>query len=155
MHWYNVFLDIAVAVGTIGSSIVALCLGLRGVRRKIDATFLWEDATDFQPMLLVQNISSRITVIKSVEIRYGGEKVCETKAAMEPYLSKYSIIEPGEIKRIPMEKFDLKFMPAKDEYRKKVLKIIVKQQSGSKCKFTTRLSYFELCERFFGEGLCG
>ena len=67
MHWYTVFLDIAVAIGTIGSSIVALYLGLRGARRKIDATFLWEDATDCQPTLLVQNISSRIAVIKSVE----------------------------------------------------------------------------------------
>lgn len=155
MHWYTVLLDIAVAIGTIGSSIVALYLGLRGTRRKIDATFLWEDATDCQPTLLVQNISSRIAVIKSVEIRYGGEKVCKIEAAMEPYLSKYAIIEPGEVKKIPMGKFDLKFKPAEEEQRKRVLKTIVKQQNGPKCTFVTKLSYFELRERFFGAALFG
>jgi len=153
MRWYNIALDIAVAVGTIASSVIALYLGLSGTRRKIDALFLWEDATDYQPILLVQNVSNRIAVIKSVEIRYDGESVCHIRASMEPHLSKYAIIEPGKIQRIPMNKFDLRFPQKGDQLQKYKLKTIVRQQAGFKCKFTIRLSYSELKEKFFGQGL--
>jgi len=140
-------------IGTIGATVVALWLALRGNQRRIDGTFIWEAATNYQPTLLVQNTSNRIAVIESVEIYYRNQNVCTVKASESFELSKYAIIESGQVQKIPMNEFISKFPKPTDVKRKYRLKTIIKQQNGWRCVFATKLSYDELQERFSGQVL--
>ena len=147
------WINLLSAIGTVGATAVALWLALRGNQRRIDGTFIWEAATSYQPTLLVQNTSNRLVVIESIDIRYMDIPVCTIKASEDYALSKYVIIESGQIQKIPMCEFLLEFPKPVDVKKKHQMKVIIKQQKGQQCVFTTKLSYDELQERFFGQGL--
>lgn len=147
------WINLLSAIGTIGATVVALWIALQGNQRRIDGTFIWEVATNYQPTLLVQNTSNRIAVIKSIEVYYRNQNICTVKASESYELSKYVIIEAGQVQKIPMSEFITKFPKPTDVKKKYRLKAIIKQQNGWRCVFVTKLSYDELQERFFGQGL--
>lgn len=150
---YSLFLDTATALGTIGATLVALWLGLRENRRRIDGTFIWDVATSYQPTLLVQNTSTRIVVIEHIELKYKRESVCSINVLEEYSFAKYAIIEAGQIQKIPMTEISLKFPKPADHGKKYKLEVIIKQLNGRKSLSTTKYSYNEIQERFFGQGL--
>ena len=152
MYNYSLFLDTATALGTIGATLVALWLGLRENRRRIDGTFIWDVATSYQPTLLLQNTSNRIVIVESIEIRYRMETVCSINVLEEYSLAKYAIIEAGEIQKIPMDVIPLKFPKPASPQKKYKLKVIIKQRNGSRHISTTKYSYDEIQERFWGQG---
>lgn len=70
-NWIN----LASAIGTIGATTVALWLALRDTGRHVDGTFIWEAASSYQPILLIQNISRKIFVLESIEINITGRSL--------------------------------------------------------------------------------
>ena len=90
------WINLASAVGTVGATLVALYLALKGNMRHVDGTFIWEASTEYQPTLLVQNTSTRIIVIDSIEIKYRGKKVGIIRASDDKQLAKHAIIEAGD-----------------------------------------------------------
>ena len=141
------------AIGTFGAAVIALWLALRDSQRRIDATFIWEPATKYEPTLLVQNTSNRISVIKNIEIQYYHQHVCTIETSEDFELANYAIIESGQIQRIPMSSFLREFPRPTNEKKKYKLKTIIRQHSGKSCVFVLKLSYEDLQERFFGQGL--
>ena len=96
------WINLASAIGTVGATLVALYLAFKGNMRHVDGTFIWEASTEYQPTLLVQNTSTRIVVIDSIEIKYRGKKVSIIRTSDDKELAKYAIIEAGQIKKIPI-----------------------------------------------------
>lgn len=143
----------ASAVGTIGATMVALWLVLRTASRHIDATFVWEAASSYQPTLLVQNTSFRIVVLESMEVQYCNTQVCMVDMAKEFEFAKYSILEAGQTMKIPMATVKFAFPKPSNQKRKYSLKIIIRQRTGPKRVCSVQYSYSELQERFFGQGL--
>ncbi len=141
------------ATGTLGAVVISLWLALRKGPRRFDATFIWEDATDYQPILLLQNTSDRIVLLKNLKVIYGHKVVCQFEVSESVTLSKHAILEAGQLARIPLASFQLKFPKPKDESRKYKLKVKVGQRNGRSCSYSTKLSYSDLQTRFFGQGL--
>ena len=94
---------------------VALWLALRTTSRYIDATFVWEAASSYQPTLLVQNTSTRIVVLESIEVWYCNTQVCMVDMAKEFKFAKYSILEAGQTMKIPMATVKCTFPTIKRE----------------------------------------
>ena len=147
------WINLASAVGTIGATMVALWLALRTTSRHIDATFVWEVASSYHPTLLVQNTSSRIVVLASIEVRYCNTQVCMVDMAKEFEFAKYSILEAGQTMKIPMATVKFAFPELNNQKRKHRLKIIIRQRTGIKRVSSIKYSFNELRERFFGQEL--
>ena len=152
MCWYNLFLDTATAIGTVGATVVALWLALREYRKRVDGTFVWEAATNFQPTLLVQNTSNRIVVIESIEIKYNRKRVSVIKASEDPILAKNAIIEAGEIKKLPINIVYLDVQDQLNPRKAHYLKVIIKLRNGCKHMSKQKYSFEEMQGLFFGQG---
>ena len=70
-NWIN----LASAIGTIGATTVALWLALRDTGRHVDGTFIWEAASSYLPILLIQNTSRKIFVLESIEFKITGRSL--------------------------------------------------------------------------------
>lgn len=147
------WINLASAVGTIGATMVALWLALRTTSRYIDATFVWEAASSYQPTLLVQNISTKLVVLESIRVKYCNSQVCTIDMTREFKFAKYAILEAGQTIRIPMATVELAFPKPNNQKRKHRLKIIIRQRTGPRRVCSVKYSYSELQERFFGQGL--
>ena len=147
------WINLASAVGTIGTTMVALWLALRTTSRYIDASCVWEAASSSQPTLLVQNTSTRIVVLESIEVWYCNTQVCMVDMAKEFKFAKYSILEAGQTMKIPMATVKCTFHEPNNQKRKHRLKIIIRQRTGPKRVCSVKYSYSELQERFFGQEL--
>ena len=151
MYCYKMLLDIATTIGTVGATIVALWLGLRDGVKKIDGTFIWDAATSFQPTLFIQNMSKRIVVIESIEVKYRHKIVCIIHAGEDYNLAKYAIVEANKTQNIPMGKYDLRF-PKQDNSKKKyVLKITIRQRNGRSAVSKLKYSFDEIGGLIFGQ----
>ena len=95
-NWIN----LASAIGTIGATTVALWLALRDTGRHVDGTFIWEAASSYQPILLIQNTSGKIVVLESSEIKYYGKIAYMIDATEDFKFARQSIIEAGNIQKI-------------------------------------------------------
>ena len=147
------WISLASAIGTVGATLVALYLALKGNMRHVDGTFIWEASTEYQPTLLVQNTSTRIIVIDSIEIKYRGKQVGIIKASDDRKLAQQAIIEAGQIKRIPI---NIRYLDIQDlSNRKKChcLKVIIKLRSGRRHTSKQKYSYDELLGLVFGQKL--
>ena len=67
--------------------------------------------------------------------------------------ARQSIIEAGNIQKIPINTGKLKFAKPSNPKRKYALKVIIRQRTGPKKVCTAKYSYEELGTRFFGQGL--
>ena len=148
-NWIN----LASAIGTIGATTVALWLALRDTGRHVDGTFIWEAASSYQPILLIQNTSGKIVVLESIEIKYYGKIAYMIDATEDFKFARQSIIEAGNIQKIPINTGKLKFAKPSNPKRKYALKVIIRQRTGPKKVCTVKYSYEELDARFFGQGL--
>ena len=148
-NWIN----LASAIGTIGATTVALWLALRDTGRHVDGTFIWEAASSYQPILLIQNTSRRIVVLESIEIKYYGKIAYMIDATEDFKFARQSIIEAGNIQKIPINTGKLKFAKPSNPKRKYALKVIIRQRTGPKKVCAVKYSYEELGTRFFGQGL--
>lgn len=147
------WINLASAIGTVGATLVALYLALKGNMRHVDGTFIWEASTEYQPTLLVQNTSTRIIVIDSIEIKYSGKQVGIIKASDDRKLAQQAIIETGQIKRIPINirYLDIKDLP--NRKKRHYLKVIIKLRSGRRHTSKQKYSYDELLGLVFGQKL--
>ena len=147
------WINLASAVGTVGATIVALWLALREGQKRVDATFVWESATNYQPTLLVQNTSNRIVVVKSIEIRYNRKRVSIIKAEEESSLSKHAILEAGQIKKIPINIVYLDIPDQKKPKKAYALEVIILLRNGHKHISKQKYSFEEMKGLFFGQSL--
>lgn len=147
------WINLASAIGTIGATLLALYLALKENMRHIDGTFLWEVSTDYQPTLLVQNTSSRIVVIDSIEIKYHGRRVSIIRASDDRGLAKHSIIEAGMIKKIPINIIYLDIKEQSNRKKRQCLKVVIKLRNGRKYTSKQKYSYDEMAELLFGQAL--
>jgi hypothetical protein len=147
------WINLVSAVGTVGATLVALYLALNGNMRHVDGTFIWEASTEYQPTLLVQNTSTRIIVIDSIEIKYSGKQVGIIKASDDRKLAQQAIIEAGQIKRISINirYLDIKDLPNRE--KRHCLKVIIKLRSGRRHTSKQKYSYDELLGLLFGQAL--
>lgn len=141
------------AIGTVGATIVALWLARKDNQRRIDGMFVWNATTEYQPILLVRNISKRISVIKSIEMRYLKTTICSINISEHFDVSKFAILHPNKCFEIPICKYMQMPKPPKTEKNKYRLKVAIRQWNGRRYSFSTRLSYEEFQTRFFGQKL--
>ena len=147
------WISLASAIGTVGATLVALYLALKGNMRHVDGTFIWEASTEYQPTLLVQNTSTRIIVIDSIEIKYRGKQVGIIKASDDRKLAQQAIIEAGQIKRIPINILYLDIQDLPNRKKRHCLKVIIKLRSGRRHTSKQKYSYDELLGLVFGQKL--
>lgn len=147
------WINLATAIGTIGATLVALYLALKGNMRHVDGTFIWEASTEYQPTLLVQNTSTRIIVVDSIEIKYRGKQVGVIKASDDKKLAQQAIIEAGQIKRIPINIAYLKIGDLPNRQKRHCLKVIIKLRNGRRHTSKQKYSYDELLGLVFGQAL--
>ena len=147
------WINLASAVGTVGATLVALYLAHRGNTRHVDGTFIWAASTEYQPTLLVQNTSTRIIVIDSIEIKYRGKKVSIIKASNDRKLAEQSIIEAGQIKKIPINLLYLDIQDLPNRKKRHCLKVIIKLRNGRRHASKQKYSYDELLGLVFGKRL--
>ena len=147
------WINLASAIGTVGATIVALYLARKGNTRHVDGTFIWEAATNYQPTLLVQNTSSRIIVIDSIEIKYRNKRTGIIRASDDKAFAKQAIFEAGQIKKIPINivYLDIKDLPNRKKRHR--LKVIIKLRNGRKHTSKQKYSYDELLGLVFGQSL--
>ena len=147
------WINLVSAIGTIGATGVALWLARRSTSRHVDGTFIWEISTSYQPTLLIQNTSDRIVVLESIEVRYHRKPACLIKMDKSYSFSKYSIIEVGQVVKIPLGDAEFTFKTPNNQKKKYRLKIIIQQRNGRQYVCVSKYSFEELQERFFGKGL--
>ena len=147
------WINLATAIGTIGATLVALYLALKGNMRHVDGTFIWEASTEYQPTLLVQNTSTRIIVVDSIEIKYRGKQVGIIKASDDKKLAQQAIIEAGQIKRIPINIAYLNIEDLPNRKKRHCLKVIIKLRNGRRHTSKQKYSYDELLGLVFGQAL--
>lgn len=147
------WINLASAIGTVGATLVALYLALKGNMRHVDGTFIWEASTEYQPTLLVQNTSTRIIVVDSIEIRYRGKQVGIIKASDDKKLAQQAIIEAGQIKRIPINIAYLNIEDLPNRKKRHCLKVIIKLRNGRRHTSKQKYSYDELLGLVFGQAL--
>ena len=153
MECYRLFLETATAVGTIGATVLALWLALRHNQRHIDGTFIWEAATNFEPILLVQNTSNRIVVIDSIAVKYRNKRVSIINASDDTTLAKHAIIEAGQIKRIPINIVHLDVEDQKKPKKRYYLSVTITLRNGRRYTSKQKYSFDEMRGLFFGQAL--
>ena len=153
MDCVHLILEILTAVGTIGATIVALWLARRDDRPRINGVFVWSASTEYQPTLMIQNIGKQIAVIELIEVFYHGHLVCRICFSEEYTLRNFSIVEAGEVKRVPLKTEWLHMNAPQDKTRPFTLKVVIRPRSGRKSVSKQKYSYNELCGLFFGYGL--
>ena len=147
------WINLASAIGTVGATLVALYLALKGNMRHVDGTFIWEASTEYQPTLLVQNTSTRIIVVDSIGIKYRGKQVGIIKASDDKRLAQQAIIEAGQIKRIPINIAYLNIEDLPNRKKRHCLKVIIKLRNGRRHTSKQKYSYDELLGLVFGQAL--
>ena len=147
------WINLASAIGTVGATLVALYLALKGNMRHVDGTFIWEAATEYQPTLLVQNTSTRIVVVDSIVIKYRGEKVGIIRTSDNKKLAEQAIIEAGQIKKIPISTQQLDIKKLANRKKRHCLKVIIKLRNGHRHTSKQKYSYDELLGLVFGQRL--
>lgn len=147
------WINLASAIGTVGATLVALYLALKGNMRHVDGTFIWEASTEYQPTLLVQNTSTRIIVVDSIGIKYRGKQVGIIKASDDKKLAQQAIIEAGQIKRIPINIAYLNIEDLPNRKKRHCLKVIIKLRNGRRHTSKQKYSYDELLGLVFGQAL--
>ena len=147
------WINLASAIGTVGATLVALYLALKGNMRHVDGTFIWEASTEYQPTLLVQNTSTRIIVVDSIEIKYRGKQVGIIKASDDRKLAQQAIIEAGQIKKIPIDIRYLDIQDLPNRNKRHCLKVIIKLRNGRRHISKQQYSYNELLGLVFGQRL--
>lgn len=151
MTWLDLALNILTAVGTFGATVISLWLSIRQLYSSIDSSFIWEDSCNYQPMIVVQNTSNRVSVIESIEIRYMGNKIYYEKILDSAYLSDFAIIEANEVKKILLPGLNFEISEPADKDKKYNLKIIIKQRKGRRSVSKTKYSYNEVSDHSFGQ----
>lgn len=147
------WINLASAVGTVGATLVALYLALKGNMRHVDGTFIWEASTEYQPTLLVQNTSTRIIVIDSIEIKYHGEKVSIIRTSDDKKIAELAIIEAGQIKKIPINTQYLDIEDLPNRKKRHYLEVTIKLRNGRRHTSRQKYSYDELLGLVFGQRL--
>lgn len=147
------WINLATAFGTMGATLVALYLALKGNMRHVDGTFIWEATTEYQPVLLVQNTSTRIVVVDSIEVKYRGKSVGIIKITEDSELARQAIIEAGQIKRIPINIAHLKLDDLPNHKKRHCLKVMIKLRNGHRHTSKQKYSYDELLGLVFGQAL--
>jgi len=120
----------------------------------LSAVFIWEDATNYQPTLIVQNTSNRIEVIDNVKIRYAKKQVCLINIVDNIELSNYAIIKGNHSEKIDLGKYILEIPDMSEKNKKYKLQFVVKFKSNNKIKTSIKISREEMLDKAFLQGLC-
>lgn len=147
------WINLASAVGTVGATLVALYLALKGNMRHVDGTFIWEASTEYQPTLLVQNTSTRIVVVDSIEIKYRGKIVGTIRTSHDKKIAEQAIIEAGQIKKIPINILYLDIEDLPNRKKRHCLEVTIKLRNGRRHSSRQKYSYDELLGLVFGQRL--
>ncbi len=171
---YNLIINTLVAVGTVGATVFALGSAISKNTRHVDSAFVWESATSFKPRILIQNLSTRIIVIESIEIRYRNKRIFFVDVLSEDEYSDIAVLKPEEIKTADIcskyfASYEIERNSIIDHFinllrlikkdipnaweRKHKLKIVIKLRNGIKGISKYRYSYKELTEKIFMQGL--
>ncbi len=149
MCWFSLTLDTVTAVGTLVAAVIALWLGLRDNRPRINGVFIWSAATEGRPTLLIQNIGNKIAVIESIEAYYNKQQVCEICCSSEETLRDFSIIEAGSVKIVPLNPDWLHIEPPSNKKKSYILKVIIKPRTGRKGVSKQKYTFNELAALLF------
>ena len=93
---FDRIINIIATIGTAGSAIAAVWLGLRGDRCRVDGIFLWDSSTEYKPILWIRNISNRIAVLEYVEIYYDRILKKRLDFSKEYSLKNYAIVRAND-----------------------------------------------------------
>ena len=121
--------DALSAIGTIGATGVALWLGLRKPKKKLDIVLLWDYVTKSKPVVYLSNSTSYIIAIKNIEIIYNEKRVAYMEITKNVASAYNGLISTNEIKEFVFENIDLTcvsiFDDSTDDLKHK-LKVVVK-----------------------------
>lgn len=102
---------------------------------------------------MVSDVGKVLDPVADSEIKYYGKIAYMIDATEDFKFARQSIIEAGNIQKIPINTGKLKFAKPSNPKRKYALKVIIRQRTGPKKVCTAKYSYEELGTRFFGQGL--
>lgn len=153
---FDRILDIMTAVGTVSSAVVAVWLGLKGDRCRIDGIFLRDSRSDDRPVLWIRNISNRMAVLDYIDIFYDEKLLKRLDFSKDYSLKNYAIIHANGTIEIPIDSAHLEIDEDKyknDENKKYTLKFVIKRCKGRRLILRYKLSFKESKDLFFLEGV--
>ena len=153
---FDMFLDIMIAVGTVGSAVAAVWLGLKGDRCRIDGIFLRDSRSADKPVLWIRNISNRMAVLDYIDIFYDEKLLKRLDFSKDYSLKNYAIIHANGTVEVPIDSAHLEIDEDKyknDENKKYILKFVIKHCKGRRLVLRHKLSFKESKDLFFLEGM--
>lgn len=150
------WINLAIAIGTVGSCVVAIWLAYDSKRKKLDCVFVWREKEYYIPTLSVNNICDRTIIITNIKFEYGEERklVGEIELTSDSEYSSFSIIEAHSKNEIPINSGVL-FKGIKlneEDERKRKLIISIRCSDGKIFKSSYEYSESDICRLFFWEG---
>lgn len=158
MSWLEIvdlIVSIISAIGTFGATVIALYLALQGQQQRLDCVFVWEEATNSKPTLIINNIGNRTVIVERVDIFFHKQKVGSYDILRDSVYSDNAIVPPAKGVRIILES-DAMNINIKESYDKIYnLTTVVKTTNKKKYKTIYRCCYNDIADLNFTEGLLG
>lgn len=144
------------AVGTVGATIVALCLACRESRKRLSVLFVWDAVETYNLVLILTNVGGRPIVTSKITLFYGGEQIFMQDILNELRLDSFGnyLIKSGETKRI---KCDATKFKIKKDIRRAIdadsIKAVVQDLNGKKYVGRQKIDTEKLVGCLFGAGI--
>lgn len=153
------WINLAIAIGTVGSCVVAIWLAYDSKREKLECVFVWRKKENYIPTLSINNICDKTIIVESIKFKYGKKKtlVGEIDFTIDSKYSEHSIVEAHSKNEICLNNHTLfhKIKLDMNDDRKKKLYIVVKSTNGKTFKSSFNYSDSDIFFLFMCEGAFG
>lgn len=149
------WINLAIAIGTVGSCIVAVWLAYDSKRKKLDCVFVWREEENYNPVLSINNICDRTIIIENITFIYRNTIVGNMDFVVNANYSSQSVVVAHSKNEIKIRE-DLFYKIKLDENNeeKHYLFIIVKSTTGNIFVSSYRYSDSDICELIFMHAMC-
>ena len=144
------WINLAIAIGTVGSCIVAVWLAYDSKRKKLDCVFVWREEENYNPVLSINNICDRTIIIENITFIYRNTIVGNMDFVVNANYSSQSVVGAHSKNEIKIrEDLFYKIKLDKNNEEKHYLLIIVKSTTGKTFVSSYRYSESDICELLF------
>lgn len=145
------WINLATAIGTIGSCIVAIWLAYDSKRKKLECVFVWRKEENYNPILSINNICDRTIIVENITFIYRNTIVGNIDLIVDANYSSHSVVGAHSKNEILIREEDLfnEIKLNKENEEKQNLFIIARSTDGKKFISSYKYSDSNICELFF------
>ena len=123
--WWEILLNVLVAIGTVGSAITATYLAIKANQPKLSVFILWDSTTNYIPTVSVKNIGAKPIYIEHIIVKFGNELIddCVSDQTINNLDGIY--VDIGSSKQITLNMEKLQAVNSKTPEKRKALNVTV------------------------------